>query len=440
MKQILMVIFLLISGTLFSQSLHVVVDQNRFLDDVGNTIFDFNYQIPYKSLQFNKTKSGFSAALKVEYLISQGETVIDKGDFTSKIVFPNKEMTRSGKLFRDKIAVTLPNSEFKITLKFVDENSLNFSDWSNKLEVLKKDSFLSDLEFSANVVTDTTGYLEKFHRGDQLFFVSSDHIFSKSEIDSIFIYYELGNAFFPVGNLNKKISVLKDTDTVKVFTEKLNCRGKKISKISTIDISEFEAGYYDVIVEVNDPISNAVNIQKDYFSIKQENTNNFRIFVDIEDEITLLKYFLPSSKTKIWENLSLEGKKHFINRFWQANDKSIDTEKNEFFDTIKQRVQYCNEQFSHFEDGWHTDRGRIYIKYGKPDDIVLGDTGLQTKYPRKKYEIWKYRVSNNLTYLFLDLSSTNNYKLILSENDDQESSSPHFKEYLGEDFDESLLD
>lgn len=440
MKQILLVILLLISGILSAESFHVVVDQNRFLDKAGNTIFDFNYQTPYKALEFDKTESGFSAALKVEYSITRGEEVIDKGDFTSKIVFPNKEMTRSGKLFRDKISVTLPNSAFKMDLKFIDENSSKYTEWSNKLEVLKRDSFLSDLEFSAKVITDTTGYLEKFHRGDQLFFVSCDHIFLKSDIDSIYIYHELGNTFFPVGNLERKIGIFKDSDPVRTFTEKINCRGEKRSRLSAVDISNLEEGYYEITVEVSDPVSKAVNFRTDYFSIKQEKGQGFRLFINIDDEFILLKYLLPSSKTRLWNNLSLEGRKHYINRFWLANDKIPDTEKNEFFETIKERIVYCNAQFSHFEDGWHTDRGRIYIKYGKPDDIVTGDTGLQTKYPRKKYEIWKYRVKNNLTYLFLDLSSTNNHKLILSENDDQESSSPYFKAYLGDDFDESLLE
>lgn len=440
MKQILLVFFLFCNGLLFSDFLPVVVDHNRFLDEVGNTSFDFNYQLPYNSLRFIKTDSGFRATLKVEYLISMGEQIIDQGDFTSKLVFPNQEMTRSGKLFRDKISVTLPSSAYTMNLKFTDINSSLFASWSQQLKILKKDSFLSDLEFSANIVTDTTSYLEKFHRDNKLFIINCNHIYPKSVIDSLYLYYELGNNFFPVGMLQERLSILKDNDTIRVFTRDFNCSGSKKPQISKINISDLESGYYEIVLDVSDPVSNMVNVRKDYFSIKQTNVGNYRLFVNIEDEITLLKYFLPSSKTKVWNNLSLEGKQHFIDKFWQANDKIVSTKKNEFFETIRNRIKYCNEQFSHFTDGWHTDRGRIYIKYGEPDDIVVGDTGLQTKYPRKKYEIWKYRIQNNLTYLFLDFTSTNNHKLILSENDQQESSSPHLEEYLGEDFDNSLLE
>ena len=160
----------------------------------------------------------------------------------------------------------------------------------------------------------------------------------------------------------------------------------------------------------------------------------------MEDEIALLKYFLPSNKTKIWDEITDEGKLKFIDRFWEVNDSDASIKNNDFFELIRERIQYCNENYSHFKDGWNTDRGRIYIKHGKPDDILYGDTGLDTKYAQKKYEIWKYRVHNNYTFLFLDFQTTNNYKLIYSDNDPYESITTQIETYLGEDFDMGLLD
>jgi len=55
-------------------------------------------------------------------------------------------------------------------------------------------------------------------------------------------------------------------------------------------------------------------------------------------------------------------------------------------------------------------------------------------------EIWKYRVHNNYTYLFLDFQTTNNFKLIYSDNDPNESITTRLEAYLGEDFDMGLLD
>ena len=440
MKLILIILIVISFSLLFSDELPVSVDLNRFLDDNSNTIFDFNYQIPYNSLQFEKTDSGFTANLKVEYMLTMDGEIVDKGDFANKLIFPNQEMTRSGKLFRDKISVTLPSSVYTMQISFTDIHSASNTSWSRKLIILKKDSFLSDIEFSSGIVIDTTNYLEKLHRDDLLFFINCNHIYTKGEVDSLYLYYELGNVQFPVGTLHEKINILKDNDTVKVIMNELNCRGKKKSQTRKIDIPNLEEGYHKIIIEVTDPISKAVYKTEDYFSIRKKNDSNYRLFVDLEDEITLLKYFLPTNKTKIWNEITDEGKLKFINRFWEVNDSDTSNKDNDFFVLIRERIQYCNKHFSHFKDGWNTDRGRIYIKHGKPDDIIFGNTGLDTKYAQKKYEIWKYRINNNYTYLFLDFQSNRNYKLIYSDNDPRESITTQLEAYLGEDFDMGLLD
>ncbi|RLC58262.1 MAG: hypothetical protein DRH89_01510, partial [Candidatus Cloacimonadota bacterium] len=133
MKQFLTILLILSCSMLFSDQLAVAVDLNRFLDNSNNTIFDFNYQLPYNLLQFEKTDSGFVAGLKVEYRLIKDEETISEGDFTNKLIFPNQEMTRSGKLFRDKISVTLPSSVYAMHISFTDIHSPNSSSWFKEL-------------------------------------------------------------------------------------------------------------------------------------------------------------------------------------------------------------------------------------------------------------------------------------------------------------------
>ena len=440
MKLLLVIVFIILSfSLLFTVQLPISVDLNRFLDDSNNTVFDINYQLTYNFLHFEKTDAGFVANLKVEYSLLMDEKIIDKGDFSNKIIFPNQEMTKSGKLFRDKISVTLPSSGYTMQLSFYDTSSDLYSSWSKDLNILKRDSFLSDLEFSSNIVTDTTDYLDKFHRDDQLFFINCNHIYSKETIDSLYLYFEVGNGHYPVGKLYEKINIIKDDDTVKVITQELNCHGNKLPQIRKIDISNLEEGYHKINLEIIDPVSNAVNKTEDYFSIKKESVSNYRLFVELEDEIILMKYFLSSAKTKIWKNLTDDGKLQFIDRFWEINDSDVSTKRNEFYELIRERIKYCNNHYSHFGKGWKTDQGRIYIKYGEPDDILYDYTDLSTKYAQKKYEIWKFRTHYNYTYLFLDFQTNGNYKLIYSDNDPNESSSTNLEKYLGEDFDMDLL-
>jgi hypothetical protein len=59
----------------------------------------------------------------------------------------------------------------------------------------------------------------------------------------------------------------------------------------------------------------------------------------------------------------------------------------------------------------------------------------------KNYEIWKYRMQRNANYIFFDVLTSGDYKLIYSSDDnDGENSLTDWKSYLGYDFDERLLD
>ena len=121
-------------------------------------------------------------------------------------------------------------------------------------------------------------------------------------------------------------------------------------------------------------------------------------------------------------------------------DSDPATEKNDFFELIKERKEYSDRNFSHHDPGWTSDRGRIYLRNGKPDEVLKEKTGFYTKYATKDYEIWKYRSGMSYTYIFIDLLTSGNYKLIYSENDDRETSVPDWKNYLDKDFDETLLE
>jgi GWxTD domain-containing protein len=163
------------------------------------------------------------------------------------------------------------------------------------------------------------------------------------------------------------------------------------------------------------------------------------VFSDLDDEYKLVHYFLTSNQKKYYKSLEDDGKKHYLEAFWAAQDTNPATERNEFLEEIKIRIAYCNSHFSHFNPGWTTDRGRIYIRYGEPYEIMNETTSMNTKYARKDYQIWKYRITEYLTYIFMDLQQHGDYRMIYSNGDDFEGSWADWHMYLGEDFNEGIL-
>jgi GWxTD domain-containing protein len=119
-----------------------------------------------------------------------------------------------------------------------------------------------------------------------------------------------------------------------------------------------------------------------------------------------------------------EERENFIENFWRRRDPNPDTEENEYREQYYERIAYANEHFSSGIPGWKTDRGRIYIAWGKPDSIETHPTGgayerptwegggSTTTYP---YEVWWYRhldgVGDGIEIEFVDPTGTGEYRL-----------------------------
>lgn len=171
---------------------------------------------------------------------------------------------------------------------------------------------------------------------------------------------------------------------------------------------------------------------------KIEKTVN-QVFDNLKDEYKLASYFLTHQQEKYYKKLSDEDKWRYLQTFWKANDLDPITESNEFLEQIKIRIAYCNQYYTHFREGWTTDRGRIYIRNGEPYEVISQVTSVNAKYPQKDFEIWKYRIASYQTYIFFDQQQHGDYRLIFSENDPNEGSWSDWDSYLGPDFDEGLL-
>src|SRR5262249_15600057 len=110
--------------------------------------------------------------------------------------------------------------------------------------------------------------------------------------------------------------------------------------------------------------------------------------------------------------------------FWQHRDSDPDTEENEYKDEYYERMAYANEHFTSGKAGWLTDRGRIYLKFGKPDEIESHPTGgpYQMAYwegdgstSTYAFERWFYRhlpdVGSGIELEFVDPSGSGEYRL-----------------------------
>lgn len=85
-----------------------------------------------------------------------------------------------------------------------------------------------------------------------------------------------------------------------------------------------------------------------------------------------VRYLLTRVESKTYKGLkSREERREFIKLFWKRRDPTPETLDNEFRDQFWRRVAEANDLFRGVpKEGWLTDRGKIYILLGPPNDIV----------------------------------------------------------------------
>ncbi|ACO34448.1 MULTISPECIES: GWxTD domain-containing protein [Acidobacterium] len=122
-----------------------------------------------------------------------------------------------------------------------------------------------------------------------------------------------------------------------------------------------------------------------------------------------------------------EERDAFIENFWARRNPDPGSPYNSYREEIYRRIAYSNSHFSDGEPGWMTDRGMIYIKYGKPDSIEshpsggtynrpISEGGGQTDtYP---FEDWHYRyiagIGENVNIEFVDQCMCGNYVMTIN--------------------------
>lgn len=148
----------------------------------------------------------------------------------------------------------------------------------------------------------------------------------------------------------------------------------------------------------------------------------------LDKEVT---YIITPEERKAFKNLSTdEERDQFIEQFWLRRDPTPDTVENEFKEEHYRRIAYANEHFASGIPGWKTDRGRIYIMYGKPDEIESHPSGGSYDRPYEEgggttstypFEIWRYRyiegIGNEVLLEFVDPTMSGEYHLTIDPSE-----------------------
>jgi len=142
-------------------------------------------------------------------------------------------------------------------------------------------------------------------------------------------------------------------------------------------------------------------------------------------------YIISDEEAKAFKNLSNdEEREAFIEQFWLRRNPTPDSPENEFREEHYRRIAYANEHFAAGKPGWKTDRGHIYISFGKPDSIDSHPSGGSYQRPMDEgggetstfpFEVWHYRylegIGDNIDLEFVDTCQCGDYHFTIDRSE-----------------------
>jgi len=144
-----------------------------------------------------------------------------------------------------------------------------------------------------------------------------------------------------------------------------------------------------------------------------------------------VSYIITDEERTAFKRLQTdEEREQFIEQFWLRRDPTPDTIENEFKEEHYRRIAYANENFASGIPGWKTDRGRIYITYGPPDEKETHPSGGTYERPPEEgggttstfpFEQWRYRyienIGSDIIIEFVDPTMSGEYRMTMDPSE-----------------------
>jgi len=414
----------------FSQSGNLKFDFDyasfKGYDGFSKIEFYYSFFQPSMKILSRENQIVTSAYLNLMVLDEQNQTVFSKGgEFESVFDTASSEKNLIGQL---NFVLKPGNYKLNIIAKDNFDTTSNFKttiDFNVK-NFVSTQLNLSDLQLAGKIFKSSDS-LSVFYKNTLEVEPNPTKVFSMNS-PVVYYYSEIYNASRDVTTqykITNAMGEIKLSKSKKFFTNQ-----NAIVDIGALPISNLSSGVYSLSVNASDGRQNIELLKKFYVynPSKMDTIINTAVNADLvmqsefmslsEEELNLIfrksEYIASENEKKDWKKLTNEeGKRKYLFNFWQIRDEYPETPINETKISYFERVDYAQSKFAGLsnKEGWRTDRGRVYIVYGKPSEIERYPNESETK----PHEVWHYEsLEGGVEFVFADLSGYSDYRLIHS--------------------------
>ncbi len=351
-------------------------------------------EIPYSSLQFIKDKTGFRAEYEATIVVQDDENhQFDRAIWQETVHADNYLETvslQSHITHGNEMVVPLGNVRVITEITDLETHNRGY----------KTNIHQFDIEDDSPTLFQPVILVEK--EGDWGFGKNLFPLISGAKADNPeTIYVNMSGHTYPEPfDLNVSLMYNKE----QIWTKSLSIDSDSKWFVKTISIpSDTLVG---IQLEMNVTLSQGDFEETKSTVVRLKHKGLSPYIRDMNLALEQMKYILSTEeKSRIRKAKNKQKEKLFFD-LWKDRDPTPNTPFNELMEEYYRRVEFSNEHFSNFQQGWRSDMGMIYILMGPPDDVER----INMPHARNTYEIWYYHRINE-RYTFVDPNGFGDYRL-----------------------------
>lgn len=368
-------------------------------DKPGLSKVDIYVQVPYKNLKFSKSPEGFTAkySLTASVYDSSANKLLAEKTWNENINVMDYNTSISKENYNlSKRSFDLSAGVYKIKTTLVDkdsrqeatgENTFAVKDYINSLSISDL-LLISKIDFKNNIIPN----------------VSRNYPSSKNKIQ---FYYEIYLKDSSAENIRIDYAVL-NTENKKVHNESetRNIKSGTNQILFSMQEFDFDLGVYRILVTLTDSTGKEITSSTKSFYSHWRGLPS--VINDIDKAISQTIYIAsPEEMDAMEDGKDVQEKTKRFLEFWKKKDPSQNNDENEVFDEYFRRINFSNENFSNYTEGWRSDRGMVYTILGPPNNVDRHPF----EYDSKPYEVWEY-YDLNRSLVFVDQTGFGDYRLV----------------------------
>lgn len=413
-------------------------DYARYSYDSTSSNLELYYSIGQKKLKVveEDDKSLVKAILNVKITNKEtGNLLVNKKYQVASEVEEVDSLRKQENLI-GVLSYLLPLGKYYLELKAQDgSDTTSYKYLNEEVEIFPYSGpgmTLSDIEFASRIIQQSQNPQSIFYKNTLEVIPNPVGVYGMT-MPMLFYYTELYN----LTRDTSRSDILLNTQVLNSYGGKMFEKSKSVSKnnnsiveVGAINTSQYPSGTYSLYINLIYADQNyGVSSQKRFYVVNPHIedtlakskgnmdmvTSEFAVMneEDCENLFNGIKHIASSDEIDRYENLnSLEAQREFLYNFFAARDPEPSTEVNEFKEEYLKRIETVEARYKTFtRKGVKTDRGRVYLTFGEPDEIEYHPND----YNSKPYEIWYYNsIEGGVYFVFGDLTGYSDYELLHS--------------------------